>query len=51
MRVAQSAGHRSTLAQLRLWMTRRCLVEKCFNCNNGDEEKPRTSFNCALYAE
>jgi AraC-like DNA-binding protein len=24
---------------------RHCAVGECFNCNNGDEEKPRTPFN------
>ena len=32
-------------------MMRRCLVAKCFNGNNGDEEKPRTTLKCALNAE
>jgi hypothetical protein len=27
------------------------LVAKCFNGNNGDEEKPRTTFKCGLNAE
>jgi hypothetical protein len=26
---------------------RRCLVAKCFNGNNGDEEKPRKTSKCA----
>jgi hypothetical protein len=25
----------------------RCLVAKCFNGNNGDEEKPRKTSKCA----
>ncbi len=29
-------------------MMRRCLVAKCFNGNNGDEEKPRATLKCAL---
>jgi hypothetical protein len=29
-------------------MTQRCLVANCFNGNNGDEEKPRTTFKWAL---
>jgi hypothetical protein len=37
-------------------MMRRCLVAKCFNGNNSDEEKPRTTFTqtifkCAANAE
>jgi hypothetical protein len=33
------------------WMMRRGLVAKCFNGNNGDEKKPRTSSKCALSTE
>jgi hypothetical protein len=32
-------------------MMRRGLVAKCFNGNNGDEKKPRTSSKCALNTE
>jgi hypothetical protein len=28
-------------------MMRRCLVAKCFNGNDGDEEKPRKTSKCA----